>query len=206
MSAQEKAQGYKTRLTELIWLLEKIEQGKRFMELLYQSQHSRQTLREAIEEYHHYLSHIGRKILTDSTDAAISVWLYHDATHVLFGHDTTLEGEATLDFWVFFGTDFSWKTLLEYQQIPEIKALSRAVVGQLGILVIPRVYWRNRKALWQVIKNTRKMHKKWPFERPGEFLDRTLADLRQEFGITLLTAEQRKPTEVTDFDYSIVSV
>lgn len=176
------------------------------MELLYQSQDSQQTLREAIEEYHHYLTNIGRKILTDSPDAAISVWLYHDATHVLFGHDTSLEGEATLDFWVFFGSDFSWKTLRDYQQIPEIKALSRAVVGQLGILFIPRVYWRNRKALWQVIKNTRKMHKKWPFERPGKFLDRTLADLRQEFGITLLTAEQRKPTEVTDFDYSIVSV
>ena len=175
------------------------------MELIYQSQNSQQTLREAIEEYHRYLTHIGRKILTDSPDADNPVWLYHDATHAIFGHDTTIEGEATLDFWVFFGSDFSWKVLWEYQQIPEIKELSRAVVGQLGISFIPKLYWRNRKALWQVIKSTRKMHKKWPFEPPTEFLNRTLADLRQEFGITLLTAEQRTPSQVTNFDYSIVS-
>ena len=78
------------------------------MELIYQSQNSQQTLREAIEEYHRYLTHIGRKILTDSPDADNPVWLYHDATHAIFGHDTTIEGEATLDFWVFFGSDFSW--------------------------------------------------------------------------------------------------
>ena len=179
--------------------------GESFMELIYQSQNSQQTLREAIEEYHRYLTRIGRKILTDSPGADNPVWLYHDATHAIFGHDTTIEGEATLDFWVFFGSDFSWKVLWEYQQIPEIKELSRAVVGQLGISFIPKLYWRNRKALWQVIRNTRKMHKKWPFEPPTEFLDRTLADLRQEFGITLLTPKQRTPSQITDFDYSIVS-
>ena len=175
------------------------------MHLIYQTQNSGQTLREAIDEYHRYLNHIGRKVLTDSPESATPVWLYHDATHAIFGHDTTIEGEATLDFWVFFGTDFSWKVLREYQQVPEIKEVTRAVVGQLGISFVPKLYWRNRKPLWQVIKNTRRMNKKWPFELPVEFLDRTLEDLRQEFGISLLTPAQRTPTQVTEFDYSIVS-
>lgn len=176
-----------------------------FMELAYQSQNSQQRLCEAIDENHHYLTRIGRKVLFDLHDGTTSVWLYHDVTHALFGHDTSIEGEATLDFWVLFDSDFSWKILREYQQIPEIRELSRSVVGQLGISFIPKLYWRNRRALWQVIKNTRKMHKKWPFEKAEEFLDRILAALRKEFGITLLTANQRTPSKVTGFDYSIVS-
>ena len=175
------------------------------MELSYQQQDSQQTLREAIEEYHRYLTHIGRKILSDSPDNAKTVWRYHDATHALFGHDTSIEGEATLDFWVLFGTDFSWQVLREYQQIPEIKNLSRAVITQLGVLFIPKLYWRNRRALWRVFRNSRQMTKKWPFEMPVESLDRTLADLRAEHGIKLLTPEQRKPSQVTYFDYTIVS-
>ena len=38
------------------------------MYLEYQNQNSHKTLREAIEEYHRYLTHIGRQILTDSPD------------------------------------------------------------------------------------------------------------------------------------------
>ena len=176
------------------------------MELSYQRQGSQQTLREAIEEYHRYLTHLGRKVLSDSPDDAKTVWRYHDASHALFGHDTSIEGEATLDFWVLFGTDFSWQVLREYQQIPEIKNLSRAIITQLGVLFIPKLYWRNRRALWQVIRNSRQMTKKWPFEIPVASLDRTLADLRAEYGITLLTPEQRTPSQATHFDYAFVSI
>jgi hypothetical protein len=49
------------------------------------------------------------------------------------------------------------------------------------------------------------MSKKWPFEVPSEFMDRTLSDLRREFGITLLSPLQRVPSRLTEFDYSIVS-
>ncbi len=175
------------------------------MELTYRAQNSEQTLREAIDEYHRYLRFIGRKVLTDAPDKGKTVWFYHDATHAIFGQDTTIEGESMLDFWVFFGSDFSWKVLWEYQQIPEVKQLTRAVVGQLGIVFVPKLYWRNRKALWQIIKNTRQMRKKWPFEVPADLLDRKLSDLRKEYGISVLSEEQRRPSRVTDFDYSVVS-
>jgi hypothetical protein len=48
------------------------------------------------------------------------------------------------------------------------------------------------------------MNKKWPFEFPREFLSKTLQELREEYGITVLTAEQKTPTRVTEFDYSVV--
>ncbi len=108
------------------------------MYLEYQNQNSHQTLREAIEEYHRYLTHIGRQILTDNPEDTDTIWLYHDATHAIFGQDTTIEGEAALDFWVFFGTTFSWKLLKKYQQLPEIKDLSRALISELGLTFIPK--------------------------------------------------------------------
>ena len=79
------------------------------MHLDYQNQESGQTLREAVDEYHRYLAAIDRTILTDSNDEKI--WLYHDATHAVFGHSTSIEQEAALDFWVLFGSTFSWRML-----------------------------------------------------------------------------------------------
>ena len=175
------------------------------MYLEYQNQNSTQSLREAIEEYHRYLTHIGRQVLADCPEDADPVWLYHDATHAIFGQDTTIEGEAALDFWVLFGTTFSWKLLKKYQQLPEIKDLSRAVVSELGITFIPKLYWRNKRVLWTVIRHTRRMNKKWPFELPLALLDRRLSELREEYGITILTCQQKIPTRMTEFDYSIVS-
>ncbi len=175
------------------------------MYLEYQNQNSKQTLREAIEEYHRYLAHIGRQILADGPEDLDPIWLYHDATHAVFGQDTTIEGEAALDFWVLFGTTFSWKLLKKYQQIPEIKDLSRALVSELGITFIPKLYWRNKRVIWTVIRHTRRMNKKWPFELPLPLLDRTLSDLREEYGITVLTTGQKIPSRLTEFDYSIVS-
>lgn len=174
------------------------------MPLKYQNQDSEQTLREAIAEYHQYLTDIGRQILTDRTEDADTIWLYHDATHAIFGQDTTIEDEAALDFWVFFGTTFSWRLLKQYQQIPEIKDLSRAILSELGIMFIPLLYWRNKRVLWTVIRNTRRMNKKWPFELPATLLDRRLSELREEYGITVLTSEQKVPSRLTEFDYSIV--
>ena len=175
------------------------------MHLKYQNQNSTQTLREAIEEYHRYLTHIGRQILTDDPEDLDPIWFYHDATHAIFGQDTTIEGEAALDFWVFFGTTFSWKLLKKYQQLPEIKDLSRAVVSELGITFIPKLYWRNKRVIWTVIRYTRRMKKKWPFELPLTLLDRRLIDLREEYGITVLTSDQKVPSRLTEFDYSLVS-
>ena len=162
-------------------------------------------MRDAIEEYHRYLTHIGRQILTDSPEDPDPIWLYHDATHAIFGQDTTSEGEAALDFWVFFGTTFSWKLLKKYQQLPEIKDLSRALLSELGLTFIPKLYWRNKRGIWTVIRNTRRMKKKWPFELPSSLLDRRLNDLREEYGISVLTSEQKVPSRLTEFDYSIVS-
>ena len=59
------------------------------MYLRYQEQDCGLTLREGIAEYHAYLKAIGRKAMVDRADSRLI--LEHDATHVIFGMDTSLE-------------------------------------------------------------------------------------------------------------------
>ena len=175
------------------------------MLLEYQNQDSTQTLGEAIEEYQRYLTYMGRNVLTDAVSDDDSIWLYHDATHAIFGQDTTIEGETALDVWVIFGTTFSWKLLRKYQHVPEIGNLGKAVTFKMGALFLPKLYWRNKGVLWRVIQHSRRMKKKWPLKLPPELLTKTLKELREEYGITILTDKEKTPTRVTEFDYSVVS-
>ena len=175
------------------------------MQLNYQSQNSTQTLGEAIEEYQGYLTSMGRNVLSDDISDDDSIWLYHDATHAIFGQNTTLEDETALDFWVLFGASFSWKLLRKYQQVPEIENLTKALTLKMGITFLPKLYWRNKKVIWTVIQHSRRMKKKWPLKLPPELLSKTLKELREEYGITVLNEKQKTPTRVTEFDYSVVS-
>ena len=59
------------------------------------------TLREGIEYYRNYLVQNNRKILSDEPGS--NLIRDHDATHVIFGLDTTLEEESMLDTWVIWG-------------------------------------------------------------------------------------------------------
>ena len=75
----------------------------------------------------------------------------------------------------------------------------------MGITFLPKLYWRNKKVIWTVIQHSRRMKKKWPLKLPPELLSKTLKELREEYGITVLNEKQKTPTRVTEFDYSVVS-
>ena len=74
--------------------------------LNYQEESCELTLKEGIEEYHKYLRVNNRHVLGEncSEDEKLTI-LGHDATHVIFGLDASLEEEAMLDCWIFFGGD-----------------------------------------------------------------------------------------------------
>ena len=59
------------------------------MPLVYQDQDCQITLREGIEAYHAYLRVLNRKIMLDAPGSRLL--MEHDATHVIFGLNTTLE-------------------------------------------------------------------------------------------------------------------
>ena len=67
--------------------------------LSFQSQKCEITLAKGLEEYRAYLQVNGKKQLIDATGSTII--RDHDATHVMFGLDTSIEQEVKLDSWVF---------------------------------------------------------------------------------------------------------
>ena len=89
--------------------------------LSFQSQDCNITLAEGLEEYRAYLQANGKKQLIDAPGSTII--RDHDATHVIFGLDTSLEQESMLDSWVFLGTKWKLKELLAYNKLPELKQL-----------------------------------------------------------------------------------
>ena len=82
--------------------------------LNFQNQDCKLSLQEGIEEYRSYLRKNDRHVLGEQVSDS-EKWgiLCHDATHVVFGLDTTLEEEAMLDCWVFFGGN-NFQALKDY--------------------------------------------------------------------------------------------
>ena len=160
------------------------------MDLRYQQQDCDLTLREGVAEYHAYLEAIGRKAMVDHAGSRLI--LEHDATHVIFGMDTSLEQEAGLDTWLIFGCQYQWRYLRGYAQLPEIKALYQALIKDGGWFLLLKLYWKCLGLKWRIFRRTRRMSDKWPFRFPQEWLDHSIAALRAQHGIQILTIEERQ--------------
>ena len=159
------------------------------MSLVYQEQDCQLTLREGVEAYHTYLRSLNRKIMVDAPGSRLL--FEHDATHVIFGLNTTLEQEAALDTWVFLGCRFKWSYIREYGRLPELKALYAALVKECGWTLFHRIYWQTLGMKWRVFRRTRAMIEKWPFQFPEAYLDDPIADLRARHGIEILSEQER---------------
>lgn len=161
------------------------------------------TLNEGIECYRNYLVQNNRKILIDESGSTLI--RDHDATHVIFGLDTTLEEESMLDSWVLWGTQYKFSYLNQYRKLPQLEDFSKNLFKELGIsgfFNLLRSVLRNKIT---VFKRTRKMSKKWPFRVPDDYLERSILDLRSEYGIEILNIDERMPKKKIDwsgrFDY-----
>jgi hypothetical protein len=167
------------------------------MYLRYQEQDCDFTLREGIAEYHAYLEAIGRKAMVDYAGSRLI--LEHDATHVIFGMDTSLEQEAGLDTWLIFGCQYRWRYLRGYAQLPEIKALYKALIKDGGWLLLIKLYWKCLGLKWRIIRRTRRTTHKWPFQFPEAWLDQSVASLRAQHGISILTLEERATGDLLEW-------
>ena len=82
------------------------------VKLSFQDQSCDLTLEEGLEEYRAYLQTNGKKLLFDKPGSLII--RDHDATHVIFGLDTSLEQESLLDTWVLWGCSWKYRDCLLY--------------------------------------------------------------------------------------------
>ena len=157
--------------------------------LSFQSQDCDITLAEGLEEYRAYLQANGKKQLVDAPGS--TVIRDHDATHVIFGLDTSIEQESMLDSWVFLGTKWRLKELLAYNKLPEIKQLYKDFWHDPGYFKLFLTTIRLLPIKLKIRKRAKQMNKKWPFVSPDSLMDQKVCDLREEFGIKILTLEER---------------
>jgi hypothetical protein len=107
----------------------------------------------------------------------------HDICHVIFGLDTTLADEGMADVRTLLSCDVGWRRYGRYMTgDPEAKVIfkelgyARAVWATL--IIIPRA----GRAIWEAWRSS----KRWPWDPPADYFERTLADLRREYGIRLI--------------------
>ena len=157
--------------------------------LSFQSQDCDVTLAEGLEEYRAYLQANGKKQLVDEPGSTII--RDHDATHVIFGLDTSIEQESMLDTWVFLGTKWKLKELLAYNKLPELKQLYKDLWHDPGYFKLYMAVIKLVPTKLKIRKRAKQMNKKWPFVSPDHLMDQRICDLREEYGIKILSLDER---------------
>ena len=147
----------------------------------YQQPNSSMTLTEGLEEY--YAVHDNVTPPTEHRPEAVDLFRYHDIGHVVFGTTTDLMDEARTDTWLLFGCDVGFVGYSRYFELPEAKAAFATV----GWGQVARESWPLTKAMWGVWRRTRSMRKKWTWKPPQFTFDRSLADIRDAWGIHVVT-------------------
>lgn len=148
----------------------------------YQQQDSRQTLDEGLEEY--YRANVGRVTRpSDLPPDSAMLFLSHDMCHVIFGLNTAPDDEAMADTRTLLSCDVGARRYLAYLATNKE---AQKIFREFGYL---RSVWVTIAALPRIgraIAETRRMNKRWPWTPPESFQRRTLADLREEFGIRVV--------------------
>ena len=150
--------------------------------LRYQQQDCALTLAEGLEEY--YAANSGRVVRPrDLPPESFALFRSHDMCHVIFGLDTTLDDEALADTRTLFSCDVGIRRYAAYlAQDKQAQALFKEIgyfkSAWVMVLAVPRIY-RAALEVWR-------MKKRWPWVPPESFQNRSLADLRREFGICIV--------------------
>lgn len=149
----------------------------------YKLQDSNLTLREGIDE-------LRKAEQTTNSDMALvmdkemaDTMASHDATHVIFGCDTDMKDEALAHFVMIFGSTVKLSDLKKTAQNKSHKQVIRTH-SKLDIL---KVLTGIIPDLIAVLRITHKMKKKWPWFGFEPFLDKTIAEIRKEFGIKTIS-------------------
>jgi hypothetical protein len=156
----------------------------------YRDQDATLTLREGIQEYYRANPHL--LFPPDTEKEAVHFFRCHDRIHVVFGCDTSFLHEVRADFWTFFGSDLGKLKYLSFLKSPAIQLLMKDLKEKISN--DPAIQKRMRAELrqsapsavlvpCQVFARTRKMKKKWPWNESETLLDRSLKEIRDEYGI-----------------------
>jgi hypothetical protein len=160
-------------------LLESVADG-RSPSFAYELQESPQTLRQGLEEYY-----AGDPNLLEPADVSNEIaqgLRAHDAAHVVFGCDTSVRGEVMLARWSLLGSREGISIYARGLRSKETRHLFGDFFKQLRPLIL----------LLAVIDGTRafvrslRMQKQWPTLDWERYADRSLTQIRGDFGIQIV--------------------
>lgn len=161
------------------------------LKLKYQQQDSNLTLQEALQEYYQANPHLLDAAKFSNETGAF--FRCHDRIHVVFGCDTTFADEARADFWTMMGVDIGAKNYLKLAVSPIVRDLYQDIKTKMTEDARARLRQDIRqgfvRALFAPLKvylRARHMRRKWPWDKNDEFLNRSLKEIRREFGIDII--------------------
>jgi hypothetical protein len=150
--------------------------------LKYQRQDSALTLAEGLEEYYAANEGVVRRPCELPSESS-NLFRSHDMCHVIFGLGTTLDDEAMADARTLFSCDVGWRRYATYLgQDKQAKALFQ----ELGYLRAAWATLLTAPRIWRAFLESRRVKKRWPWSPPESYQSRSLADLRDEFGICVM--------------------
>ncbi|MGN6516567.1 MAG: hypothetical protein ACTHLR_12105 [Rhizomicrobium sp.] len=150
--------------------------------LAYQEQDSPLTLAQGLGEY--YRANGGRVLPPASLPPeSAALFKSHDICHVIFGLDTSLYDEAMADTRTLLSCDVGFARYTGYLVTNKE---TQAIFKEIGF---GAALWGTLKTLPRMARALRenfRMAKKWPWVPPEEYMERSLGDLRREYGIRVI--------------------
>ena len=118
----------------------------------------------------------------------------HDCTHVIFGLGLSLKEEAILDTYTIYGCKNSIKIIFKAAgqifKSKELLSLYKKLISEHGIIGLLKLVNSSKKSKKIAKIKTKKMKKKWSYFTPKSYLSCRINDLRDEYGISVLTEKE----------------
>ena len=151
----------------------------------YKNKNSTQTLREGLEEYYAINPHLTPP---DSQPPEFAkILLAHDVGHVIYGCDTGMYDELKILPLFWWTSECTFQKFREMRKTPAVDVMYDDMIQEHGVLWlygnILRVLPPLIPELISIWFKTRNRNKRLPFLEFHPLLDRTLLDIRQEFGL-----------------------
>ena len=118
----------------------------------------------------------------------------HDCSHVIFGLGLSLKEEAILDTYTIYGCKDSIKIIFKAAgqifKSNELLNLYKKLISEHGVIGLLKLVNLSKKSKKIAKIKTKKMKKKWSYYVPKSYLSHQINELRDEYGIIVLTEKE----------------
>lgn len=120
-----------------------------------------------------------------STPQARNLIKSHDISHVIFGCDTSYGGEYTVQTWVKFGANLNIAKSEIFRYVFNKDLIQIVLPPKLFSYSLTHIL--EFRKIKKLVKNQAKlMTKKWDYFQEEKYLNKTVGEIRLEYGIHLL--------------------